>query len=309
KVNNVLKEMERSLELACGSELWNPRTVFESNPDFTFCFQYTLLIWAPCLFLWCAAPLWIFMLSKPSSNKIKISYLFISKLFATTCLIFIELINLYYAFDESNKTVFYITPIILISTYILVIFILHLERKSGRCNSSILFIYWLIMTLASSITLRSKLIFHFGQKSHEEIEKRLYKLDEHDIYLFYVTYIFICLNTILSTFSERVFYKIVLSKNSPEQNSSLLSRLTFWWINPLISTGYKRDLVRDDLFEIDDKELSEASIQKLEKIWNPLANDYIKKVRALEDNKTFIINESCVRNDPAEKINLEVSLQ
>ena len=41
----------------------------------------------------------------------------------------------------------------------------------------------------------------------------------------------------------------------------------------LISTGFKRDFTREDLFEIDEKELSEASLKKLERVWNPLAKE------------------------------------
>nr|UOU03338.1 ATP-binding cassette subfamily C1-7 [Brachionus rubens] len=297
--------MEKSLESICGSKLWNKTSVYDENPDFTFCFQYTLLIWAPCLFLWCAAPLWIFMLSKPTHNKIKISYLFISKIFLTICLILIELTNIYYAFNESNHSVFYITPVIVILTYILIIFINYLERKGGRFNSSLAFIFWFLMTLVSTVTLRTKLIHQFSERNDKLKNTRLEKLDEHDLNIFYVSFFIIFVNMVLATFSESYLYRNVFWKHSPEHNSSLLSKLTFWWINPLINTGYKRDLVREDLFEVDDRELCEASTKKLEKIWNPLAKQYIKKVRELEESKSLCFNDSL--NDTTEKINLNAN--
>lgn len=77
----------------------------------------------------------------------------------------------------------------------------------------------------------------------------------------------------MSAISEKLFKKGCsgTSKKSPEKNSSLLSMLTFWWINTLISTGYKRDLTREDLWEIDEAEKSESVTKKLEQVWNPKA--------------------------------------
>jgi len=86
---------------------------------------------------------------------------------------------------------------------------------------------------------------------------------------------------ILSTLTESRFKKAnsKASRKAPEKNSSLLSVLTFWWINSLINTGYKRDLTRDDLWEIDDAEKSERVTKKLEQVWNPKAQkcEYFEK--------------------------------
>nr|APD26530.1 ATP-binding cassette transporter subfamily C member 1 X7 protein [Brachionus koreanus] len=295
--------MENYLISICGSELWNPRAVYDENPDFTFCFQHTLLAWIPCLFLWLAAPFWIFTLNKRGPNKIKISFLFIFKLILYICLVLVESTNIYNAWRESSASVYFLTPIIKISTFILVASICHLERKSGRRISPILFVFWLLLTLSSAITLRSKLLSHFALVSYSD-RGRL-KLYEHDVYLFYFYFSLILANLIVSTLSEKVLYRVVISvsKNTPEQNSSLLSKLTFWWINPLINTGFKRDFTREDLFEIDDKELSEAATSKLENIWNPLAKEYIKKIRTIEENKNFTIIDNQDQNETYQKLN------
>lgn len=71
--------MENHFKAICGSDLWNNKTVYAKHPDLTFCFQYTLLLWIPCALLWCAAPLWTFMLTKSNPFKIKISWKLISK--------------------------------------------------------------------------------------------------------------------------------------------------------------------------------------------------------------------------------------
>ncbi len=69
---------------------------------------------------------------------------------------------------------------------------------------------------------------------------------------------------------------------SPEYTRPLLSQLTFWWINSLINTGFRKELKREDLWEIDYREGSEFVNKKLESDWNPKASEYIRKVRAEE---------------------------
>ena len=52
---------------------------YSEYPDFTFCFQYTLLVWVPCCLIILGSPLWIYMLTKRNKYKINISWLIISK--------------------------------------------------------------------------------------------------------------------------------------------------------------------------------------------------------------------------------------
>jgi hypothetical protein len=55
-------------------------SVYSKEPDFTFCFQYTILIWIPCLILWIISPIWFYMISQQTiSQKIKLSWIFILK--------------------------------------------------------------------------------------------------------------------------------------------------------------------------------------------------------------------------------------
>jgi hypothetical protein len=71
----------------------------------------------------------------------------------------------------------------------------------------------------------------------------------------------------------------------PENHVSLLSKLSFWWINDLILTGYKRDVVRDDLWSIEESEASESITRKLEIAWNSVSSDYIKSVKNMPEEE------------------------
>nr|QUF59452.1 ATP-binding cassette transporter Abcc1-7 [Brachionus angularis] len=301
--------MERELKSICGSELWNPNAVYSDYPDFTFCFQYTLLIWIPCLFLWLAAPLWIYKHTKTGPYKINYSWLIITKTISTIFLITIEIFNLIIAFNKQNLPVFYITPIILITSYILIIFFMHFERSNGYKYSTLGFIYWFLMFLVSLITLRSKLLFQINKndfrKSKEELFK--FKLIDYDLYSFYLSFCFTLLNTILFSLSEKVkTEKNIILDKTPEETCSVLSKLTFWWINPLINTGYKRDLVREDLWQMQDKEKCVACTKRIEDSWLPIAKEYIIKVRNIEEVKysSKTVNYESKNDEETIKLNI-----
>lgn len=64
------------------------------NPDLTFCFKNSVLIWVPCALLWIFAPLDIFMRYKSRYSNIPISILNFSKFFITTLLVTLSIIDL-----------------------------------------------------------------------------------------------------------------------------------------------------------------------------------------------------------------------
>uniref|UniRef100_A0A8C4HL03 Multidrug resistance-associated protein 4 n=1 Tax=Dicentrarchus labrax TaxID=13489 RepID=A0A8C4HL03_DICLA len=53
------------------------------------------------------------------------------------------------------------------------------------------------------------------------------------------------------------------SKTNPAATASLLSKIFFWWLNPLFSTGYKRRLEEDDMYEVLPEDGSETVGQEL----------------------------------------------
>ena len=104
------------------------------------------------------------------------------------------------------------------------------------------------------------------------------KLTNLDLFVFYAKFIMITASLILSTLREPNYKETSFKKTrkAPEKNSSLLSVLTFWWINHLINIGFRRDLTRDDLWEIDEAEKARYVTEKFEKVWNPKAQEYLK---------------------------------
>ncbi len=66
----------------------------------------------------------------------------------------------------------------------------------------------------------------------------------------------------------------------PENQVSLLSKLSFWWINNLILTGFRRDLTPEDLWRVEETESSHYNTVRFEYSWNKAAHNYIETLRA-----------------------------
>ncbi|XP_067949894.1 multidrug resistance-associated protein 1-like [Watersipora subatra] len=62
-------------ELFCGSELWNStltwNTVNGAIPDFTRCFNETLVSWIPCGFFWICLPFYLYYLSTEKKDYVQ----------------------------------------------------------------------------------------------------------------------------------------------------------------------------------------------------------------------------------------------
>ncbi|XP_023225674.1 multidrug resistance-associated protein 1-like [Centruroides sculpturatus] len=70
-----------ALEVFCGSTFWDSQLTWNtSSPEFTSCFQKTVLVWMPCGFLWLFAPLETYYLLKSSARNIPWTWLSISKI-------------------------------------------------------------------------------------------------------------------------------------------------------------------------------------------------------------------------------------
>ena len=55
------------------------QTWYTEEPDFTSCFQKTVLLWMPCAFLIVFAPIRVYLLHQEDSSSLKLSKLNIAK--------------------------------------------------------------------------------------------------------------------------------------------------------------------------------------------------------------------------------------
>eukprot|EP00073_Rattus_norvegicus_P050673 XP_017453057.1 PREDICTED: multidrug resistance-associated protein 1-like isoform X2 [Rattus norvegicus] len=102
------------------SQDWNV-TWHTSNPDFTKCFQNTVLTWVPCFYLWSCFPLYFLYLSRHDRGYIQMTHL------------------------NKAKT-------------LLATFLIQFERRKGVQSSGIMLTFWLVALLCALAILRSKII-------------------------------------------------------------------------------------------------------------------------------------------------------
>ncbi|XP_050416423.2 multidrug resistance-associated protein 1 [Patella vulgata] len=261
----------------CGGEpVWNDSYFTNTSwPQFTDCFQQTLLVWVPCGWLWITSPLYIYYLcSLKDGITHPVNLLNTLKTFFSLFLCLLSVIEIIKtAGDEKKSAVpdsLYVSNAIQAATFLFATFIIQLERFKGLITSGILFIFWLLTFVASIIPFYSKIF-------QEEYDTDVFRFS-----LFYIYFTFVFIELILSCFAEKLHrngYHVLGLKASPEQSASFLNRLVFHWINPLIFTGYKKSLVEDDLFELHPRDQSSNFVPYFYKKWT----NELEKVRKLNE--------------------------
>jgi ATP-binding cassette subfamily C (CFTR/MRP) protein 1 len=67
--------------------------------------------------------------------------------------------------------------------------------------------------------------------------------------------------------SKRQWLRPPYNSYSPEATSGIFSRSFFWWINPILTTGFRKLITLDDLFTTDISLKSEVLLDEIEASW------------------------------------------
>jgi ATP-binding cassette subfamily C (CFTR/MRP) protein 1 len=184
--------------------------------------------------------------------------------------------------------------------------------------SIILFLFWLIITFANGLILRSKIIYDFSKdiENGTNFTINLSPINNAtftnlDIKAYYVYFVCLIASLILSAMTEKNFnFSNTTRKPPKEETVNLISYLLFWWTNPLIRTGFKRDLKDNDLYEIPDENKSQSITSGMESAWNSKMHEYLNKLKLEEDNNTvkFVVKKKIYKlkegDDEEIKLNL-----
>ncbi|XP_045534713.1 multidrug resistance-associated protein 1 isoform X4 [Papilio machaon] len=257
-----------TLDDFCGSTFWDSNlTWYTDNPEFTPCFEKTVLVWTPCLFLWVAALLEAYYILNSKERNIPWNILNISKLVITCLLIVLKFVDLGVTVHKSSKDeeVFnadYYSPIIKILTFALSATLLYYNRKFGMRASGVLFFFWLLLILAGLPQLRSEVVAHYKLMDDENVQ---YNFVSYMIYYPMIILMFI-LNCFADLPPKDTPYKY--EKNQcPEGAAGFPSRLTFSWFDPLAITGFRRSLTESDLWALNPPDSSKEVVPRFDKYW------------------------------------------
>ncbi|XP_078610229.1 multidrug resistance-associated protein 1-like isoform X14 [Branchiostoma floridae x Branchiostoma japonicum] len=254
------------LDRFCGSTFWDYPLLDSADPDLTPCFQKTVLVWIPCFFLWAVAPLYYLFLHRHNRGYIQMSKMNKAKTALAALLALVTLLDLFRALWEYTNgfkvpAVNFVSPLILAMSMGLAGFFIQYERLKGRQSSGVLFLFWLLATLCGIVTFRSNIRVALLEGGVS---------DTFRFVTFYLYFPLVLTELILSAFSERapLFSEANRDpKPSPEETCSFLSKITFWWFNPLVILGYKRALERADLYSLNHVDRSDHVVPAFEKEW------------------------------------------
>ncbi|XP_056144596.1 multidrug resistance-associated protein 1-like [Lampris incognitus] len=244
---------------------WN-LTWYTPHPDLTQCFQHTVLVWLPCIYLWLCAPLYLLYLWFRDRGCISLSVLCCTKTLLGLCLASFGLLEIFYLLVKKNEeiqkhTVFLLSPIVRSLTMILVVSVIQLERMKGCRSSVLLFLFWALTVVCSIIPLRANI--------QQIITEGLWS-DAVRFVAFFVYFSLQLAQLILSCISDQRPTSVKRSyvKNPcPVEDASFLSRFFFWWFSGLVFQGYRSPLQADDLWSLREEDSSDKIISKLEKDW------------------------------------------
>ncbi|XP_016051783.1 PREDICTED: multidrug resistance-associated protein 1 [Miniopterus natalensis] len=244
---------------------WNV-TWYTSNPDFTKCFQNTILVWVPCFYLWVIFPFYYFYLSHHDRGYIQMTHLNKAKTALGFLLWIVCWADLFYSFWERSwgkfpAPIFLVSPTFLGITMLLATFLIQLERRKGIQSSGIMLIFWLVALLCALVILRSKIMTALKEDAEVDVFRDV---------TFYIYFSLVLIQLILSCFSDRspLFSETINDPNPcPESGASFLSRITFWWITGLMVQGYRHPLESTDLWSLNKEDMSEQVVPVLVKNW------------------------------------------
>ncbi|XP_063439571.1 multidrug resistance-associated protein 1-like isoform X1 [Mytilus trossulus] len=295
--------MVQSFEEFCGGTLWDEtRLLNGSYPEFTDCFQQTLLVWVPCGFLWLSAPFYLYHLLNVDGVTRPHSFLSVAKTFISGVLFFLSIVELLRDAnnkddEEANKRThnsLFVAHSLKAATYLLTVVLIYLERIKGFITSGVLFIFWFLTLVVSIIPF------------YTLIEQDVYHKDFFRFSIFYVYFFLLLVQFVLHCFAEKITrrgYYELNTKQCLEVESSFLSRLTFWWMTGLIVIGYKKPLEEADISDLHPRDKSDVVIPAFDEAWK---KEYAKheKIREIEEELS-IDKKSVEYSQPAQSINRE----
>ncbi|XP_046388552.1 multidrug resistance-associated protein 1-like [Ischnura elegans] len=235
----------------CGSPFWDLNVTWHTeNPDVTFCFQKTVLVWAPCALLWLFSPVEFYYAYRSKNKNIPWTWLNVSKYVLKLIIMVVALVDLAHTFDldMSGEQVFpadYFAPAIRLFTFGYSMVLLNLNLRRGIRTSGLQFIFCLLLLVCESFQFRSRIV----NSSHDDSAGRRMSFILFVIY-FPLIGCLLLLNSFADSPPKKLFYPP--PKNPcPEIGASFLSRMLFSWFDRLSWTGFKKPLEFSDLWSVE----------------------------------------------------------
>lgn len=281
-----------TMDSFCGSPFWQQNLTWNNTaqPDFTPCFQETVLTWLPCLVLWFFTPLDVINVYRSERRYIPVTLLNLFKTFLATVLCMLSVAELIETLTKNESEVAlvdYVTPIIKSLTYLLVFGLFVFHRNRGVHTSGLMFVFWLLMSISVIINFRSLLRSTFYDHNTTTIAD--WHLSELEFTVKLIATPIVLIQLVLSCIADKRAEdtSILLGEDhrhrSPETEASIMSLMTFWWLNSMIYLGYKRALNQDDLYSVKTEDKTEVVSRKYDQLLLPTIQKALDERRNVSD--------------------------
>ncbi|KAL7855415.1 hypothetical protein AOLI_G00190190 [Acnodon oligacanthus] len=257
--------MAAALRRFCGSDFWNASLLDRPDPDLPLCVERTVLVWVPLAFLWFCAPCHLATLFKKTPPRAPFSKLYIYKQVLVSVLFLTAVSELaatfgedYGSANEKNPPVLYANPALFAVSWLLVMLLQEaVRRREKAVDSGSLFLFWLLQVVCE--------IFPFQSLLREALKEEEIASRPH-FHLFYIAYGLKLIALVLSAMADVPPDLQDMAKKNPEVGAPFLSRITFNWFNRMIFKGYKRPLVLEDMWDLNEMDSTGHISQRFEEI-------------------------------------------
>uniref|UniRef100_A0A4W6CKQ2 ABC-type glutathione-S-conjugate transporter n=1 Tax=Lates calcarifer TaxID=8187 RepID=A0A4W6CKQ2_LATCA len=245
---------------------WN-LTWYTSRPDLTQCFQHTVLVWFPCVYLWTCSPLYLLYLQlRPHRGVIPLSKLCCSKTLLGLSLASFGLLEMFYFVVKKNEEIqnhllILLGPLIRSFTLVLAVVIIQVERMKGSRSSVLLFLFWTLLVICSVVPLKVDI---------EQIIDQGFSSDAIRFVAFFICFSIQLIELVLSCFSDHRPHSdkhTYVQVTNTTLNCSIIHSDMFCPPVSLVLQGYRCPLQAVDLWSLRDQDSSIRIMTDLEKFW------------------------------------------
>ncbi|XP_072483308.1 ATP-binding cassette sub-family C member 2 [Notamacropus eugenii] len=241
------------LEEYCNSTFWDASFLDRPDADLPLCFEQTVLVWIPLIFLWLLAPWHLFNTYKSRTKNSSLTTIYLTKQVLVVLLLITSVIELVFTIVEGwgqkpGPPVQYTNPCLHIVTWLLVLVIHHCRTWCMKKDSWLLFLFW-ILSLVCGVFQLQTLIRILLKGSNSNIA---------GFCLYFISYGIQVLIVIISSISERT-PETKAASNNPSATASFLSSITFSWFDSIIVKGYKQPLTLEDVWDMNEDEKTQET--------------------------------------------------
>ncbi|KAI8093508.1 multi drug resistance-associated protein MRP [Halteromyces radiatus] len=263
--------------LCPNSEGWGPFSSVRV-PDFTPCFEESVVLLVPAayLILFGMARIWILSKRENLSSDMTRNWLYFAKLITLISLLLTTVASVWITASQTDSWIDNAPLLAKFFNVFVLIFAIglhHLEYFRNQISSAVLLFYWLFVLIVDGIKLRTLLLLQ--QQTSDSVQ----------FSLFVISFALSLLMFVLECTVRPKSQYVLLEEDAlecPEGTSNIFGRLTFEWMTPLMRLGYEKPLTMDDLWDLQHDDQSAVVGQKFEKYWSmEMKKEHPSLLRAL----------------------------